>query len=75
MRVLVVEDEVILAESIQSGLRREAMAVDAVHDGLSALDQLSVNGTTSRARPRPAGMHGDDLCRAIINAIPRLAGC
>jgi two-component system response regulator VanR len=71
MRVLVVEDEVILAESIQSGLRREAMAVDTVHDGLSALDQLSVNGYDVAVLDRDLpGMHGDDLCRAIITQYP-----
>ena len=72
MRVLVAEDEVILAESIQSGLRREAMAVDVAHDGLSALDQLSVNAYDVAVLDRDLpGMHGDDLCRAIIERYPQ----
>ncbi|MFI9381917.1 response regulator transcription factor [Kutzneria sp. NPDC052558] len=72
MRVLVVEDEVLLAEAVQSGLRREAMAVDVVHDGLSALDQLAVNGYDVAVLDRDLpGMHGDDLCRAIIAQHPQ----
>jgi len=43
MRVLVVEDEEYLAEAIATGLRREAMAVDVVGDGASALEQVAVN--------------------------------
>ena len=36
VRVLVVEDEQLLADAIARGLRREAMAVDAVYDGTQA---------------------------------------
>jgi len=43
MRVLVVEDEEYLAEAIATGLRREAMAVDVVGDGASALEQVVIN--------------------------------
>ncbi len=32
MRVLVVEDERVLADAIATGLRREAMAVDVAYD-------------------------------------------
>jgi DNA-binding response OmpR family regulator len=37
MRVLVVEDEVHLAEAITDGLRAEGFDVDAVHDGIDGL--------------------------------------
>ncbi|MFO7590074.1 MAG: response regulator transcription factor [Acidimicrobiia bacterium] len=37
MRVLVVEDEVALAEAIRDGLEAEGFDVDAVHDGLDGL--------------------------------------
>jgi DNA-binding response OmpR family regulator len=37
MRVLVVEDEVHLAEAIADGLRAEGFDVDAVHDGIDGL--------------------------------------
>ena len=43
MRVLVAEDEVFMAQAIQSGLRREAMAADIVHDGGEALERVAVN--------------------------------
>ena len=42
MRILVVEDEVELAEAIATGLRREGYAVDLAHDGQGALDRLQV---------------------------------
>ena len=37
MRVLVVEDEVYLADAIQAGLRLEAIAADLAFDGDAAL--------------------------------------
>ena len=40
MRILVVDDEVDLAEAVATGLRREGYAVDVVHDGREALDRL-----------------------------------
>jgi DNA-binding response OmpR family regulator len=43
MRVLVVEDEVDLADAVARGLRREGYAVDVAYDGEDALDKLSVN--------------------------------
>lgn len=65
VRVLVVEDEQLLADAVATGLRREAMAVDVVYDGAAALERVGVNdydvivldrdlpwstGTTSAAR-------------------------
>jgi DNA-binding response OmpR family regulator len=43
MRVLVVEDEVDLADAVARGLRREGYAVDVAYDGDDALDKLSIN--------------------------------
>ncbi len=43
MRVLVVEDERVLADAIAEGLRDEAMAVDVVYDGDEALELASYN--------------------------------
>jgi DNA-binding response OmpR family regulator len=37
MRVLVVEDEVALAETVRDGLNREGFTVDLVHDGVDGL--------------------------------------
>ena len=42
MRVLVVEDLEPMARAIGTGLRREGMAVDIVHDGSDALSQLNL---------------------------------
>ncbi|MEY2454179.1 MAG: hypothetical protein QOD92_3753 [Acidimicrobiaceae bacterium] len=41
VRVLVVEDEVDLAQAVATGLRREGYAVDVAHDGDEALEKLA----------------------------------
>ncbi len=66
MRVLVVEDEQVLADAIARGLRREAMAVDVSHDGGSALDRIAVNhyDVVVLDRDLPA-VHGDEVCRRL----------
>ena len=43
MRLLVVEDDVRLAEILLRGLREEGYAVDSARDGRSALEQLATN--------------------------------
>ena len=43
MRILVVEDEVELADAIATGLRREGYAVDVANDGQGAFDRLFVS--------------------------------
>jgi DNA-binding response OmpR family regulator len=69
MRVLVVEDERVLADMIAVGLRREAMAVDVVYDGAAALERAFVNSydvvVLDRDLPR---VHGDEVCRRIGDA-------
>ncbi len=42
MRILVVDDEVDLAEAVAKGLRREGYAVDTAHGGDEALDKASL---------------------------------
>ncbi|MEZ5138687.1 MAG: response regulator [Acidimicrobiales bacterium] len=42
MRILVVEDEVELADALARGLRREGYAVDVANDVAGAVDRLSV---------------------------------
>ena len=68
MRVLVVEDEEVLADAVARGLRREGMAVDVAHDGRAALDRALVNRyevvVLDRDLPR---LHGDDVCRQLVN--------
>lgn len=67
MRVLVVEDERVLADTIATGLRREAMAVDVAYDGAAALERTSVNDydvvVLDRDLPR---VHGDEVCRRLV---------
>lgn len=43
MRVLVVEDEVDLADAVARGLRNEGYAVDVAYEGLEALEKAAVN--------------------------------
>lgn len=43
MRVPVVEDQVFLAEAIQTGLRPEATTADLAHDGDAALAMVDIN--------------------------------
>jgi DNA-binding response OmpR family regulator len=43
MRVLVTEDDKILATAVAAGVRREGMAVDVSLDGTAALERLAVN--------------------------------
>jgi DNA-binding response OmpR family regulator len=75
MRVLVVEDEEVLAHAIARGLRREAMAVDVSRDGQSALDRIAVNryDVVVLDRDIPA-VHGDEVCRQLAadQAAPRI---
>ena len=66
MRVLVVEDEHVLADAIARGLRREAMAVDVSHDGASALERIAVNGYDVVVLDRDLPLvHGDEVCRRL----------
>lgn len=67
MRVLVVEDEQLLADAVATGLRREAMAVDVVYDGQAALDRIGVNDYDVIVLDRDLPLvHGDDVCRAAV---------
>jgi two-component system response regulator VanR len=73
MRVLVVEDELYLAEALQAGLRLEAIASDIVGDGDAALAQLDVHTYDVVVLDRDIpGTHGDDVCRSIV---ARRLGC
>ncbi|SDL16422.1 response regulator transcription factor [Streptomyces indicus] len=67
MRVLVVEDERYMARVLEIGLRREAIAVDVVHDGARALEQLTVYDYDAVVLDRDLpGVHGDEVCRRIV---------
>jgi len=66
VRVLVVEDEAVLARAVARGLRREGMAVDLAFDGAEALEKAAVNHyeviVLDRDLPR---VHGDAVCRRL----------
>jgi DNA-binding response OmpR family regulator len=66
MRVLVTEDDEILARTVAAGLRREGMAVDVALDGGAALERATVNRYDVVVLDRDLpGVHGDDVCRAL----------
>jgi two-component system response regulator VanR len=67
MRVLIAEDDALLAEAVQQGLRRESIAADIALDGLEALDlaeriDYSVV-VLDRDLPR---VSGDEVCRRLV---------
>jgi DNA-binding response OmpR family regulator len=79
MRLLVVDDEVDLAEAVATGLRREGHAVDVAHDGASALDLVAVDeyDLVLLDIAMPGALDGLDVCRAIrdgaaVGAMPRV---
>jgi DNA-binding response OmpR family regulator len=66
MRILVVEDERLLADAVAAGLRRAAHAVDVVYDGGAAVERIGVNDYDVVVLDRDLPVvHGDDVCRAL----------
>jgi DNA-binding response OmpR family regulator len=66
VRVLVVEDEVVLAAAITRGLRREGMAIDVAFDGADALEKAAINRYEVIVLDRDLpGVHGDEVCRKL----------
>jgi len=69
VRVLVVEDERLLADAVAAGLRRQAMAVDVVYDGDTALERLEVNDYDVVVLDRDLPVvSGDEVCGTLINS-------
>ncbi|MFF0085644.1 response regulator transcription factor [Streptomyces canus] len=68
MRVLIVEDELYMAEAIRDALRLEAIAADIAGDGDTALELLTINtydiAVLDRDIPGPSG---DDIAKHIID--------
>ena len=69
MRVLVVDDEPLLADAIAEWLRDEAHAVDVAYDGSAAQERLAVNDydVVVLDRDLPA-VHGDEVCRELAES-------
>jgi DNA-binding response OmpR family regulator len=69
VRVLVVEDERLLADGIAEGLRRESLAVDVVYDGEAALDRLAFNEYDVVVLDRDLpGVPGDEVCQSLVGS-------
>jgi DNA-binding response OmpR family regulator len=69
VRILVVEDEPLLADAVAEWLRGDAHAVDVVLDGGAALERLGVNDYDVVVLDRDLPVvHGDDVCRALVES-------
>jgi two-component system, OmpR family, response regulator VanR len=67
MRVLIVEDEPLLADAIRDGLRLEAIAADTATDGDTALELLRINAYDLAVLDRDIpGPSGDEIARRIV---------
>ena len=71
MRVLVVEDEVELADVVARGLRQARFAVDIAVDGEEAVEKVVATPyevvVLDRGLP---GLHGDEVCRELLTGTP-----
>ena len=69
MRVLVIEDDEELAETVAAGLRDARMAVDVALDGKAGLARALVHEyeVVVLDRDLPA-VHGDEVCRRLVAA-------
>ena len=71
MRVLIAEDERFLAEALQTGLRREAIAADVALDGDEALRQIALADYDVVVLDRDLpGTHGDEVAAIVAREHP-----
>src|SRR6476659_9846246 len=69
MRVLIVEDEPLMADAIRDGLRLEAIAADVAGDGDTALKLLSFNAYDIAVLDRDIpGPNGDEIAERIVTS-------
>ncbi|MFD4524164.1 response regulator transcription factor [Streptomyces sp. NPDC058470] len=67
MRVLVVEDDEEMAQTVAVGLRRAQMAVDVAFDGQEGLDRALFSDYDVIVLDRDLpGIHGDEVCAELI---------
>ena len=68
VRVLVVEDEVGLADDIAEGLRDRGLGADVAYDGAAGIEKAMLYDydvvVLDRDLPR---VHGDALCAALVS--------
>jgi DNA-binding response OmpR family regulator len=69
VRLLVAEDEQVLADTLAEGLRHHGFAVDVCYDGDAATERAAVHAydvvVLDRDLPK---VHGDEVCRRIVAA-------
>jgi DNA-binding response OmpR family regulator len=69
VRILVAEDEPLIADAVAEWLRREALAVDVAYDGEAALERLAVNEYDVLILDRDLpGVGGDEVCRTVVES-------
>jgi DNA-binding response OmpR family regulator len=69
MRVLIVEDEQLLADAIADGLRRQAIAVDVAYDGEGALERVAANDYDVVILDRDLPIvSGDEVCTTLVES-------
>ncbi|MEU8138063.1 response regulator transcription factor [Streptodolium elevatio] len=69
MRVLVIEDDEEMAQTVAAGLRRAHMSVDVALDGTGGLDRALCTDYDVIVLDRDLpGVHGDDVCAELIAA-------
>ncbi len=67
VRVLVVEDNSVVADALAEGLRDQGMAVDIAYDGPSGLEKALVNTYDVVVLDRNLpGLHGDKVCEEVV---------
>ena len=67
MRVLVVEDDAEMAETVAAGLRHARMAVDVALDGPGGLERALVNAYDVIVLDRDLpGLNGDEVCAKLV---------
>ncbi|WP_016698930.1 response regulator transcription factor [Actinoalloteichus spitiensis] len=67
MRVLVVEDEPVLARVVAAALRRDHVVADVVGDGATAQEHLGVHDYDVVVLDRDLPLvHGDEVCRDLV---------
>jgi DNA-binding response OmpR family regulator len=69
VRVLVIEDDAEMAETVAAGLRHARMAVDVALDGPGGLERALVSDYDVIVLDRDLpGMHGDEVCGRLVAA-------
>lgn len=71
MKILIVEDEKNIAETVKSGLEKEGFAVDWVADGQAALRRIQLHNADYDVIILDLmlpGLTGDEICRSIRTA-------